>query len=108
MFYTELPGNVKNISNVQNTCQYTLISWNEPETTSTIVRHYMVVVESSTICNEINKCISPTTNFNLTKLNYGVNYTISVSACSCDGCGTDTLYHYTFDGLTKKGSMHKL
>ena len=97
-----MPGNVKNIHSIQNTCQYTLISWDEPETTPHIVQ-YMVVLEPSTICTETNKCIAPTTNFNLTNLNYGVSYTLSISACSCDGCGVNTLYNFVSDGLTKTG-----
>ena len=93
---------MKNIRTIENTCQHTLISWGEPETTHHI-DHYMVVLEPSTTCTEMNECIVPTPNFNLTNLSYGVNYTISVSACSCDGCGINTLYNFASDSLTKTG-----
>lgn len=92
---------------VEKVCQDINISWSDPEINSALIDRYAVEIEPIT-CNRVNACIFDlqTTSFTLSKLEYGIKYTVSISACSCVECGPkqnivfDSSHFLTEAGIT--------
>lgn len=94
---------------VERICQDIIISWDDPEVNSmlALVDHYIIELEPIT-CNEVNMCTFKlqARSFNLSKLEYGIKYAVSISACSCVECGPKTTYEfYSSDLLTIAGMV---
>ena len=95
---------------VEKVCQDIIISWSDPEINSALIDHYTVEIEPIT-CNRVNACIFnlQATSFNLSKLEYGINYTVSISACSCVECGPKlNLFFDSSHFITEAGIYNSL
>lgn len=91
---------VQNVmATAERVCQDIIISWNDSEISSAHIDHYCIELER-------NACIfeSQAKSFNLSKLEYGISYNVSISACSCVQCGPKTTYYFdSSDLLTEAG-----
>lgn len=88
-------------------CQDVIISWTDPEINSELIDHYIIELEPTT-CNGVNTCAHKlqAMSFNLSNVEYGTTYVVSISACSCVECGPKATHEfYSSDLLTKAGMV---
>ena len=105
--YIGIPGNVGNIKTVpsqKSSCDIS-ISWDKPDTGS-LVDHYVISMEPQTNQCGMQGCDVSTNQLQLTGLENGVNYDISVSACNCFACGTVSVIQNVAINLTKPGNRN--